>query len=41
VHLRPLTDHSLQPGGTPMTTLQKKTDNPIAHLSADDIEQLG
>jgi linoleoyl-CoA desaturase len=24
-----------------MTTLQKKTDNPIAHLSAEDIEQLG
>jgi len=24
-----------------MTTIQKKTDNPIAHLSAEDIEQLG
>jgi NADPH-dependent stearoyl-CoA 9-desaturase len=24
-----------------MTTLQKKTDNPIAHLSDDDIEQIG
>jgi linoleoyl-CoA desaturase len=24
-----------------MTTIQKKADNPIAHLSADDIEQLG
>jgi hypothetical protein len=24
-----------------MTVLQKKTDNPIAHLSADDIEEIG
>ena len=24
-----------------MTTLQKKTDNPIAHLTAEDVEQLG
>ena len=24
-----------------MTVLQRKTDNPIAHLTAEDIEQLG
>ena len=24
-----------------MTTIQKKTDNPIAHLSDEDIEQIG
>ena len=40
-HHRPLIRRSRPPKGSPMTTITKKPVNPTAHLTPEDIEQLG